>query len=77
MNYDHDDSDNDYLADVFEQYRNDETTDHYSEVFGRAGTGKTTHLAAWWAAVSDHHTNDTEPEWFDPKGAREGEANHE
>jgi len=37
----------------------------------RGGTGKTDRLIEVMAAVSDH--DDTEPEWFDPKGETERE----
>ena len=37
----HDESDNERLADTFEQYRDDETTDHNPTAFGRTRTGKT------------------------------------
>jgi hypothetical protein len=41
MNHNYDDTDdNDRLADRFEQYRDDETTDHNPAAFGEQGPGK-------------------------------------
>jgi Cdc6-like AAA superfamily ATPase len=68
MNHD-DTDDNDRLADRFEQYRDDETTDHNAGVFGKVGTGKTERLVRH----ARHHRDDSESvEFIDPKG-EEGE----
>jgi ATP-dependent phosphoenolpyruvate carboxykinase len=66
----HDNSDNDRLADPFDQHHDDDPTGYASATFGRVGTGKTQQLST--ELVRRIMDTDT-VEFADPKG--EGEEN--
>jgi hypothetical protein len=64
MNHDDNEDEDDRLVDMFEQYRDDETTSQNPTAFGRAGTGKTQRLGEIFCRLAD--TDSTE--FIDPKG---------
>ena len=61
-------SDNDRLADRFEQYRDDEPTGYTPATFGKVGTGKTQQLGT---ELARRVVNTDSSEVIDPKGGGE------